>query len=157
MFHRWAALVLVLALCAMTPKNAAGQSVQAPRGHSARGKLGSNYPNPFNPDTYLPFSVGEPGCVAGSGKYDVSMQLINVLGQVVAEPVLYGAAATSSATFSPALKGRQISHITLACGDYVGYWDGKTPRGREAASGVLGQILTIDGVQQDTRRIFYKK
>ena len=91
MFHRWAALVLVLALCAMTPKNAAGQSTQSPRGHSAKGKLGSNYPNPFNPDTYLPFSVGPSGCVPGSGQYDVTMQLINVLGQLVAEPTLFGA------------------------------------------------------------------
>jgi hypothetical protein len=157
MFHRLAALGLVLAFCAMTPKNAAGQSQQVPRGPSAKGRLGVNYPNPFNPDTYLPFSVGPAGCAPGSGQYDVSMQLINVLGQIVAEPVLYGPGTTSSTTLSATLKGRPIKHVTLACGDYVGYWDGKTPRGREAASGVLGQILTIDGESQETRRIFYKK
>jgi hypothetical protein len=155
MFHRWAALVLVLALCAMSPKNAAGQSMQAPRGHSANGRLRANYPNPFNPDTYLPFAVGPEGCVPGSGKYEVTMQLINVLGQVVAEPIMYGPAATAAAPSS--LPKGPIRRMTLPCGDYVGYWDGKTPRGREAASGVLGQILTINGETMDPRRIFYKK
>lgn len=157
MFHRWAALVLVLALCAMTPKNAAGQSTQSPRGHSAKGKLGANYPNPFNPDTYLPFSVGPTGCVPGSGQYDVSMQLINVLGQLVAEPTLFGSGPSSSATFSQSQKGQPLRHMTLPCGDYVGYWNGKMPNGREAASGVLGQVLMVDGEVGPTRKIFYKK
>lgn len=154
MFHRWAALVLVLALCAMSPKNAAGQS-QQPRGHSA-GKLGSNYPNPFNPDTYLNFSVGEDGCVPGSGQYVVTMQLVNVLAQPVVEPVLYGASTTSTASFPSALKGRPIRNVTLACGDYVAYWDGHIG-GREAASGVYGQLLIVNGELQSTKKIYYKK
>jgi hypothetical protein len=83
------------------------------------------------------------------------MQLINVLGQVVAEPIMFGPASTAAAPSS--LPKGPIRHMTLPCGDYVGYWDGKTPRGREAASGVLGQILTIDGFVDATRRIFYKK
>ena len=83
MFHRWAALVLVLALCAMSPKNAAGQTSKSPRGHSA-GKLGANYPNPFNPDTFLPFTVGDSTCAPGSEEHVVTMQLVNVLGQHLA-------------------------------------------------------------------------
>ena len=36
MFHRWAALLLVLALCAMSPKTAAGQATaQPPRGQKS--------------------------------------------------------------------------------------------------------------------------
>ena len=57
MFHRWAALVLVLALCAMTPKHAAGQHTQqSPREHSA-GAFVKAYPNPFNPQVFIPFTT----------------------------------------------------------------------------------------------------
>ena len=55
MFHRWAALLLVLALCAMSPKTAAGQSKSKPRGQGASG-LGS-YPNPFNPVTNIYYNL----------------------------------------------------------------------------------------------------
>lgn len=155
MFHRWAALVLVLALCAISPKNAAGQGqVQQPRGHSAKGKLGLSYPNPFNPDTWLPFSVGEDGCSPGTGQYRVSMKLVNVLGQVVAEPILYD--ADQSSTTPAALRGKPIHDMVLPCGEYKGYWDGKV-RGREAASGVYGEIVVIEGEMLPTRKIYYKK
>jgi hypothetical protein len=155
MFHRWAALVLVLALCAMSPKNAAGQGqVQQPRGHGAKGKLGISYPNPFNPDTYLPFTVGEEGCAVGSGQYRVTMKLVNVLGQVVAEPILYD--QDQSSTTPAALRGKPIHDMVLPCGPFTGYWDGKV-RGREAASGVYGQILFIDADPPLTRKIYYKK
>ena len=69
MYHRWAALALVLALCAISPKKAAGQRLAAraarPEGASA-GTLGQNYPNPFNPDTYIPFSRSTD-CDGGGG------------------------------------------------------------------------------------------
>src|SRR6476469_3871056 len=122
MFHRWAALVLVLALCAMSPKNAAGQSTQSPRGHGAKGKLGGNYPNPFNPDTYLKFTVGADDCVPGSEQHVVTMQLVNVLAQPVVVPVLYSTSPTSTASLAPALKGRPVLNVTLGCGSYVAYW-----------------------------------
>ncbi len=156
MFHRWAALVLVLALCAMTPKNAAGQGqVQQPRGHSAKGKLGANYPNPFNPVTHLPFSVGDDGCTPGSGpQFTVTMQLVNVLGQVVAEPILYD--PNGSSTTPPSLRGKPIHNIKLYCGNYEGFWDGRV-NGREAASGVYGQLLFVEGEAPLTRKIYYKK
>jgi hypothetical protein len=85
------------------------------------------------------------------------MQLVNVLGQVVVEPVLFGASSTTTTSFPSALKGRPIRSVTLACGDYVAYWDGKIGGGREAASGVYGQLLTVDGEAQAPRRIYYKK
>ena len=156
MFHRWAALVLVLALCAMSPKNAAGQTGTSPRGHSA-GKLGANYPNPFNPDTFLPFTVGDSSCVPGSEQHVVSMQLINVLGQHIVDPVLYGPSATSATNFPSALIGRAIRNLTLPCGSYVAFWNGKLESGREAASGTYGLTLVIDNRDAGTRKIFYKK
>lgn len=150
MFHRWAALVLVLALCAMSPKNAAGQSKQQPRGHSA-GSLGSNYPNPFNPDTFLPFTVGDSTCVPGSENHVVTLELVNVLGQHVVYPGL-SVSGPTSVTKGP------IHNLTLPCGKFTGYWDGTLPgSNRFAASGVYGEILTVDGFVAFTRRIFYKK
>jgi hypothetical protein len=156
MFHRWAALVLVLALCAMSPKNAAGQTSKSPRGHSA-GKLGANYPNPFNPDTFLPFTVGDSTCAPGSEEHVVTMQLVNVLGQHVVDPVLYGPSTTSTTNFPAALKGRPLRNLKLPCGSYIGYWDGLLPSGREAPSGVYGQMWSIDGFSQETRKIFHRK
>src|SRR5438552_17285294 len=95
MFHRWAALVLVLALCAMTPRQAAGQTQsQQPRGH--KGGIGQNYPNPFNPVTFIPFTVCDTDVVTGEIKDDgqqhaVTVEILNVLAQQVATPVVQGA------------------------------------------------------------------
>src|SRR5438105_1369210 len=115
MFHRWAALVFVLALCAMPPKNADGQT-QSSKGHSA-GKLGPNYPNPFNPDTKLPFTVGDSTCVAGTGQHVVTMQLLNILGQPVVYPEAFGTAPTSTTSIPASLRG-PVRNMLLPCGDY---------------------------------------
>ena len=78
MFHRWAALVLVLALWAMSPKTAAGQgSTTTPRGHGA-GVLGVPYPNPFNPEIHIPFAVGESDCKDVGLQHEVSVEIRNV-------------------------------------------------------------------------------
>src|SRR6185295_369837 len=62
MYHRWAALALVLALCAVPTKQAAGQDAATqPRGRKL-GVLGQNYPNPFNPETHIPFKIEFEGC-----------------------------------------------------------------------------------------------
>jgi hypothetical protein len=156
MFYRWAAPMLVLALCAISPKNAAGQTAQAPREHGAKGKLVGNYPNPFNPDTYVRFTVGADSCAAGTNQYVVTVQVVNVLAQGVAVPVLHS--VTSPA---PALSDEQKLHalkdMKLACGAYVAYWDGKLPNGHPAAAGVYGVLLVVDGSQQDSFKIYYKK
>ena len=155
MFHRWAALVLVLALCATSPKIAAGQSA-APRGHGAKGKVGSNWPNPFNPDTKINFSVGEEGCAPGTERHVVTMRLLNILSQPVVSPQLYAASGTTSV--SPALTGHPIVNMTLPCGTYVAYWDGKLTTGKEAPSGTYGVQLFVDNVlQPGTVRIFRSK
>jgi hypothetical protein len=156
MFHRWAALVLVLALCAMSPKNAAGQSSSASRGHSAKGRIGANYPNPFNPETHIPFSVGDENCVAGTEQHVVTMRLLNILSQPVVFPQLY--AGTGTTSVSPALAGHAIVNMTLPCGSYVAYWDGKvTATGKEAPSGTYGVQLFLDNVLVSTTRIFHSK
>ena len=73
-------------------------------------QLLANYPNPFNPETWIPFELSQDSQVAIS-IYDVQGQLIRQLelGVITA--------------------GRYIS------ADHAAYWDGKTPGWRSAASG----------------------
>ena len=147
MSHRWAALVLVLALCAMTPRNAAGQTGSTPRGHSAKGGLGQNYPNPLNPETTIPFTVGkiEANCVGDSRLYTVSLRILNILVQEVAVPVLAGSSPTSTTNAPASLVGQPVRKLRLPCGAYNAYWNGKyAGTTREAASGVYIYQLFID-------------
>ena len=155
MFYRWAAPVLVLALCAMTPKIAAGQAAEPPREHGAKGKLGGNYPNPFNQDTYVRVTVGADTCAPGSRQHVVTVQVMNVLAQPVAVPVL-NSVSTATLTIADELKSRPVHDMKLGCGSYVAYWDGKLPNGHLAAAGVYGVILIVDGSQQDSFKVLKK-
>jgi hypothetical protein len=141
MHHRWAALALVLALSAILPEPAAGQQSGPPRGRKL-GTLGQNYPNPFKPDTFIPFSVDD--CAGRDGQRMVSLRIYNVLAQLVATPILHGASAP-------------VAGMRLSCGQYLAYWDGKVLRGhRRAASGVYLYELVIDG-QRTSRKMFVAK
>ena len=145
MYHRWAALTLVLALWCLAPESAAGQSAPAdqlqPRGRKA-GTLGQNYPNPVNSETHIPFSLA---CVEGAGSdYVVSVRIYNVLAQLVAVPVLQEG-------------GEVLENITLPCGEYVGYWDGTVRRtGRDAAPGTYIYELVVDG-ERTAKKMFVGK
>lgn len=144
MYHRWAALALVLALSGPAPESAAGQSAQQdqqPQGRKS-GTLGQNYPNPFKPDTRIPFSVtcGE----GGSTDHVVSVRIYNVLAQLVAIPVVEG-------------RGESLDKIKLPCGDYVGYWNGKVRRtGRAAAAGIYIYELVVDGERSAKKMLVTK-
>ena len=158
MFHRWAALVLVLALWAMTPKNAAGQGKTKPRGHSA-GAIGKAFPNPFNPEVHIPFVVGDSTCADVGEQHEVTIQIRNVLAQLTAIPVLEGARNTiSSGTIS--LNGGQtpVSKLRLGCGAYTAFWSGNIiGTQKEAASGVYVVTVFVDGEIAGTTRIFNRK
>ena len=142
MYHRWAALALVLALWCLAPESAMGQSVptdsQQPRGRKI-GTLGQNYPNPSNPETHIPFSLA---CEEGAaGEHVVSVRIYNVLAQLVA-------------ALHEGNGDEPLDSIKLPCGDYVGYWDGKVrPTGREAASGIYIYELVVDG-ERSAKKMF---
>jgi len=181
MDHRWAAPLLALGLCLTAPGRAVGQGTAPRREHGAKGKITGNFPNPFNPDTYLKFTVGADSCAPGSHQFVVTLQVVNVLAQPVAVPVLHGFAksAATPSTIPPAasatpptartpvvpeppslpeeLKLHPLRELKLGCGNYVAYWDGKLPNGHLAAAGVYGVLLTVDGSQQDSFKIYYKK
>jgi hypothetical protein len=144
MYHRWAALALALALCAVPTKQAAGQeAAPQPRGRKL-GVLGQNYPNPFNPETTFPFKIEYEGC---RGTHVVSLRIYNVLAQLVAVPLLEGEIGLH----------RPVSNLSLPCGSYTARWDGKVLNsGREAASGVYLYELIVDG-ERSTRKAFIAK
>ena len=156
MFHRWAAPVLVLALCAMTPKYAAGQEQQSPRGPGA-GKLGRNYPNPFNPETRIRFSVLCSGN-STTEVHKVTMRIMNILAQPVVIPVLYGPGSTVTSGATSLMNGSPLNNLLLGCGDYEAWWDGKVQGGgREAASGTYIVQFFVDGSLEGTKKIYYRK
>ena len=144
MYHRWAALALALALCAVPTKQAAGQETASqPRGRKL-GVLGQNYPNPFNPETRFPFKIDYEGCV---GFHVVSVRVYNVLAQLVAVPKLEGEIGLN----------RPVSNLSLPCGSYTTFWDGKVLNtGKEAASGVYLYELIVDG-ERSTKKAFIAK
>jgi hypothetical protein len=154
MLNRWAALALALALCAFTPKYAAGQqSSQPPRGRKAGG-LGQNYPNPFNPETTIPFTIGDSTCSDGGTPHVVSLRIYNILAQLVAVPILQGGSSTSGASSAV---GRPMVNLSLSCGTYTAYWDGKLMNSNaEAPSGLYVYELLIDG-QRLVRKMFSAK
>src|ERR1043166_3278843 len=120
MYHRWAALLAVLALGAVKPAVALGQTKPG----SPPGSLGQNYPNPFNPETRIPFAVGDSTC-SGTTQYRVTIDIFDVLGHKVAVPILQGLLPSA---------GQQIADLPLPCGQYTAFWNGKNQldRGRQA-------------------------
>ena len=137
-----ALLAVGLAVGAFMPREASAQGVQG--GTVERrgvGRLGQNYPNPFNPETRIPFAVGDvPACTQDAGRqHRVTLKIFNLLAQEIATPVLQGGTSTVAG-------GQRIDGISLPCGEFTAYWDGKVrSTGREASSGVYIYRLTIDG------------
>jgi len=155
MFHRWAALLLVLALCAMSPKNAAGQSQPPPRGQKPVRKP---YPNPFNPDIKIPFSV-EPlgGCTDSIRPNVVAVRISNILSQEVAVPVLENLPGVTTSV-DPSLVGASLSNIKLVCGDYEAYWNGNVKgTTKEAPNGTYLVQVFVNGKLTYSTRILNRK
>ena len=105
-------------------------------------QLEPNYPNPFNRETTIPFTLSED-LWANGNRPVVSVRVYNVLAQLVAVPVSSG-------------DSRPLDGVELewnGTGRYLAQWDG-TVRGtnRRAASGVYVCQLTVNGMT-DTRRM----
>ncbi|HEY9450844.1 MAG TPA: hypothetical protein VIQ60_13920 [Gemmatimonadaceae bacterium] len=103
-------------------------------------QLGQNYPNPFNPATTIPFTIGDPpGCTADGGQqHRVTLRVYNVLAQLVAIPVLRQGSGVG--------EGQPAVDVTLACGTYTAYWDGRyMSTSQEVPSGVYIYLLEVDG------------
>ena len=141
MKQRWVALMLVLTLSALVPRESAAQGVspQTDRSRGAAVGLGQNYPNPFAIDTRMPFTVGDsPACTDPSRQYRVSLRVYNLLSQLVAIPTLDAGASSAG--------GESTDNVLLTCGQYVAYWNGNfLNRDQSVPRGVYLYRLEVDG------------
>jgi hypothetical protein len=95
--------------------------------------LGANYPNPFNPTTRIPYTVGGP---AGSGRLaSVTLRIYNVAGERVATLV----------------------NEPRAPGRYEALWRGTADGGGRVASGVYFARLTVGADAPQTRKLVLLK
>jgi hypothetical protein len=138
------AVILLLGLGILPAK----LSAQQPGGSSSgnRGapiaKLGQNYPNPLNPQTWIPFGLTDAALVNGQAR--VTIRIYNVLQQLVAIPV----AENYPGGGSPPLDNL----VFTQAGDFTAYWDGKDRSGQQVASGLYYYQLLVNG-----RSIWIKK
>ena len=109
--------------------------------------LQQNFPNPFNPETDIPFTLHEqmfeerPSAV-------VTMRIYNVLASYVASPVALG---------HPAGENVRLDQLEYTrSGLYLAHWDGRDQSGREVASGMYIMQLTVNGRTQ-TKKVLVAK
>jgi len=94
-------------------------------------RLLPNYPNPFNPETWIPFELSQDS--------KVSVTIYDLAGTPV----------------------RNISVGYLQAGSYVGqskaaYWDGKADTGERVASGTYFYTLRTEGYTSTQKMIILK-
>ena len=94
-------------------------------------KLLPNYPNPFNPDTWIPYQLSEASTVTVK-IYDVTGSLVRTI-QVGHKPVGY--------------------HLTR---ERAVYWDGRNQKGESVSSGVYFYTLNTDTHTQTRRMVILK-
>jgi hypothetical protein len=97
----------------------------------ARTVLGRNYPNPCNPETWIPFTLAEEGAVR--------VEVYTQDGRLV----------------------RALDLGTLPAGDYsapgrAAYWDGRNGRGEPVASGIYVYRLIAGDVSRTRRMVLAK-
>jgi hypothetical protein len=128
----------------LSPPGARAQAEPSSAVVQSRGfRLEQNYPNPANPETYIPFSL-DGALFEDGGPGVVSMRIVNMLGQPVAVPRAVGHPRGSDV---PVQNLRYTEP-----GRKVAFWDGRDLNGRRVASGVYFCVLQV-GEQVDYSRI----
>ena len=137
----WAVLVSLGLLIAAPAVTSAQDSTS-----TQQVQLHRNYPNPFNPETTIPFSL-DLSFWQGGKQPVVSLRIYNILAQLVAIPILQGV-------------GEPLVNVRLewnGTGDYAAYWDGRViGTDREAASGVYVYQLVVNGQAQSKKMTIVK-
>ena len=95
-------------------------------------KLLPNYPNPFNPETWIPYQLSEAT--------DVSMKIYDVRGRLV---------RTISVGFKPV--GYYLTRERAV------HWDGHNEIGESVASGIYFYTFTVSGSYTTTRKMLIRK
>lgn len=147
--RRMLGVCLLSVLFALAPGIAAQTPLAdpLPTGEPESGfTLGVNYPNPFNPETRIPFEL-HGVLFSDGGTAIVSVRIFNVLTQFIASPI----ALNHPGGQAPLLNLEYVSP-----GRYEAFWDGRDQFGREVASGIYFVQLTVNGVR-DLMRVYVAK
>ena len=94
-------------------------------------KLHPNYPNPFNPETWIPYQLAEDA--------EITIRIYNTSGEIV------------RTLFS----GHQVSGYYIRRGS-AAYWDGRNEFGEAVASGVYIYELETPGFKQTKKLVIIK-
>ncbi|CAN5688797.1 hypothetical protein BH23GEM9_BH23GEM9_14290 [soil metagenome] len=136
-------VVLLLAILFM-PSDVWGQQ----SGERAKSRLGANYPNPFNPETRIPFDLFDEDFVGGRPVV-VSIRIRSVMGEVVAIP---------AALNHPDGNGVEVNNLQYTTpGEKTAYWNGLNRSGRKVASGIYYVELVVNGERAPPRQIVVAK
>ena len=112
-----------------------GVQAQGSSGAQSRGfHLEQNYPNPANPDTYIPFILEESLFSDGAPRL-VTIRIVNMLNQLVAVPKAVGHPRGSNV---PVLNLRYTEP-----GRKQAYWDGRDLQGRRVPTAVYFVVLQV--------------
>ncbi|HSG47822.1 MAG TPA: hypothetical protein VLA43_08435 [Longimicrobiales bacterium] len=137
-------LFLTLGIAGAASAQEAGREPGKPTGGFS---LEPNYPNPFNPETTIPFVLGDDLFASGRPVV-VSVRIYHLLRQPVAAPV---------ALRHPAGEGVPLIQLEYTVpGRYEAFWDGRDFGGSQVASGVYFVQLTVNGVSQHMRMFVAK-
>ena len=147
-FFRRVACAGVLFLClALGAEVASAQDPVPPTRPRVGFELEANYPNPFNPETTIPFTLSDD-LFAGGAPVVVTVRIFNLLSQLVAHPV---------ALAHPAGAGVEVRGLEYTQpGRHEAFWDGTDQSGRQVASGIYLLQLTVNG-QSGTRKMIVQK
>lgn len=139
--------VLSVLLCLFCGAEAV--SAQDARNSQANGfQLGRSYPNPFNPETTIPFTLGEE-IFADGRPVRVSMRIYNILAQLVAHPVALGHSSGEGIVVD------QLEYYQP--GEYEAFWDGTDQMGRQVASGIYLMQLSVNGLKPLSQKLYVLK
>jgi hypothetical protein len=112
-----------------------GVHAQGNTGAQSRGfRVEQNYPNPANPDTYIPFVLEEQLFRDGASRL-VTIRVVNMFGQLIAIPRAVGHPRGSNV---PVLNLRYTEP-----GRKQAYWDGRDMQGRRVPTAVYFAVLQV--------------
>jgi hypothetical protein len=126
--------IVLLLFGLLNPDTALAQGTQE---RSSRSK--GNYPNPFNPETRIPFSLFDEDFRDGKPAI-VTIRIFNIMQQLVAIPK-----AESHPNGGAPLVNR-LAYFPPAR-DWVAFWDGTDRAGNKVASGTYFYIVEVNGVR----------
>ena len=97
--------------------------------------LGNNYPNPFNPETTIEFSIGSPSSIRGDkGGVNVRLDIYNIKGQRI----------------------KTLLDENVSSGKHQVIWNGTDEAGRTVGSGIYFYQLKTEEFTQTKKMVLLK-